>query len=128
MFPDIIPSAFRRITACSHVTRPGVSLEIPSPADLLVLKQVYDRGDVFRYAHDIVMVEAKVVARYGGEVVGLTRVGMSVVPRLEDAVPLQIDKIGVLDYFRKILKGECVIYNVPHEPSTPSANRAYLVL
>ena len=68
-----------------------------------MVEQVGYRGHVLGDADEAVVVEPPVVAGDGGEVVGLARVGVGVVPSLEDALLADRVEARVGGDFGKVL-------------------------
>lgn len=81
MFADItLKSALGgAITRSAHEARPRQVFKVASPRDAGAVEEVDNGRDVVWDVYWVVMVKAKVVAAYGGDIVGLGWVGLGVV-------------------------------------------------
>ena len=73
MFANVVPPPITRapLASLTHEARAWLVLKVPSPADAPRGEQVHYGGYILGYADVFVVIEAEVVAPYGGDVVGL---------------------------------------------------------
>lgn len=108
VFANVVPTSVPRAPLAAKPHEPGARLvlKVPSPAYPLGVEQVYYGGHILGYSDVLVVVEAKVVAPYRGDVVRLGGVRLGVVFRQEDALALEIDEVWVIDNFGEVLSVE----------------------
>lgn len=92
-----VTAAIYTIAGAPHVAGPRQVLKVGLPRQAAPVEEVNDGGHVDGDANGLVMVEAKVVAGNGGEIVGLTWVRLGVVACEEDALRSELCNVRVVD-------------------------------
>lgn len=87
----------------AHVAGAWQILEVASPRDILGLKEVHNGRHVLGNAHELSMVQTKVVTPHGSQIVRLAGMRDRIVTSEEDALLLQALEMAVLGYFCKVL-------------------------